>query len=90
METWFLADREMLRAYFGPEFAEKHLHVWPSLEDVPKQTVYDALERATANCKRKAYAKGKVSFEMLEKIAPGKVENACPHAKAFLERMRKL
>jgi hypothetical protein len=90
METWFLADREMLRAYFGPEFAEKHLHAWPSLEDVPKQTVYDALERATANCKQKAYAKGKVSFEVLEKVDPGKVEIACPHAKAFLERMRRL
>ncbi len=68
METWFLADREMLRTYFGPEFGEKHLRAWPSLEDVPKQTVYDVLSRATANCKQKAYAKGKVSFEMLEKV----------------------
>ena len=89
METWFLADREMLHAYFGPEFAERHLHAWPSLEDVPKQTVYDALKQATADCKQK-YAKGKVSFELLAKVDPGKVENSCPHGKVFLERMRRL
>jgi len=29
-------------------------------------------------------------FEVLEKVDPGKVEIACPHAKAFLERMRRL
>jgi hypothetical protein len=90
METWFLADRAMLRAYFGPEFAEKHIQAWPSLEDVPKPTVYDVLEKATANCRRKAYAKGRTSFEMLARLDPVKVEGACLHAKTFLDRLRKL
>ena len=90
MEAWFLADRAMLRAYFGPELSEKHFREWPSLENVSKQTVYGALEKATAGCKRKVYAKGRVSFEMLAELDPLKVEMACPHAKALFERLRGL
>ena len=44
------------------------------------------LERATD----KGYAKGKVSFELLAQIDPALVEAACPHAKAFLNRLRTL
>ena len=90
METWFLADKEMLTAYFGAGFAEKHLHAWPSLEDVPKQTVYDALEKATARCKQKAYAKGRVCFEILERLDPLKIEKACPHARVLLDYLRSI
>ena len=85
METWFLADREMLRNYFGAEFRGNHLHAWPALEEVPKATVLDALERSTAGCEKKRYAKGKISFELLEKLDPHKVKDACPHAKALLD-----
>ena len=92
METWFLADRGALRSYFGTGFGEKALRAWPKLEDVPKSTVLEALERATVSC-RKPYSKGskgKVSFELLEHIGPARVEAACPHAKAFLDELRAL
>ena len=39
METWFLADREALRSYFGAGFGGNALRAWPNLEDVPKSTV---------------------------------------------------
>ena len=89
METWFLADRDLLRRYFGNSLRENHLRQWPALEAVPKPAVFDALEKATAACER-PYAKGKVSYEMLGQLNPDKVEAACPHAKAFLERLRSL
>jgi hypothetical protein len=89
METWFVADKEMLKNYFGPDFNEKHLLKWQNLEAVPKLTVYEVLEKATATCKKKSYAKGKISFEMLAKLDPKKVENACPHAKKLFDRLRK-
>ena len=89
METWFLADREALRSYFGAGFGEKALKAWPELEDVPKSTVIGALERATASC-RKSYSKGKVSFELLARVDPARVEAACPHAKALLDELRAL
>ena len=92
METWFLADRGALRSYFGAGFGEKALKAWCNLEDVPKSTVLEALERATASC-RKRYSKGskgKVSFELLARVDPARIEAACPHAKAFLNELRAL
>lgn len=87
METWFLADRELLKRYFGNSLRESHLRQWPILEDVPKPTVFDALKNATAGCQR-PYAKGKVSYELLGRLSSQPVEAACPHAKALLERLR--
>ena len=89
METWFLADRDALRAYFGDKFRARVIRTWPDLEGVPKKTVIEALERATAAC-RKSYAKGRVSFELLAQIDPARVETACPHARALLDRLRAL
>jgi Domain of unknown function (DUF4276) len=87
METWFLADRDLLRRYFGHSLRENHLRQWPVLEAVPKPTVFDALAKATAGC-QKPYAKGKVSYELLGQLNPDLVEAASPHAKALLDRLR--
>lgn len=89
METWLLADRDVLRKYFGKGFRGDALRTWPNLEDVPKPRVLEALGRATASC-RKSYSKGKVSFELLAQVDPARVEAACPHAKAFLNELRGL
>ena len=89
METWFLADREMLISYFGTQFLPKHIREWPSLENASKQDVLDALAKATARCDRgRQYAKGKTSFEMLAKLSPDLVENACPNAARLLKFLR--
>ena len=87
METWFLADREALQKYFGNKLKGQAFKTWPNLEDVPKQQVLNALKTATASC-RKGYSKGEISFELLAQIDPVRVEDACPHAKALLERLR--
>ena len=89
METWFLADRDALRQYFDSRFAENALGKWAELEHVPKGTVLDALRKATARCKQQ-YAKGSVSFSLLTRIDPARIEGACPHAKALLNRLRSL
>ena len=88
METWFLADRELLETYFGGSLRGKHLPEWPDLESVPKRTVLAALEKATAGCARR-YSKGKVSYELLGRLSPKRVETACPHANALLDRLRR-
>lgn len=48
MESWFLADRALLRSYFGPALRVAHLKAWPALEQVSKPDVMNALEQATA------------------------------------------
>jgi len=89
MESWFLADRGLLRAFFGASLREEGLRAWPSLESVPKETVLATLDRATAAC-HTPYAKGKVSFELLERLNPESVEKACPNAKRLLDHLRGL
>ena len=87
MEAWFLADRDALRRYFGPRFVENAFEHWTELECVPNAVVLDALGRATSGCPNR-YSKGKVSFELLAHVSPNRVEAACPHAKALLDRLR--
>ena len=89
METWFLADKDGLRRYFGSGFRERAIRQWPDLEAVPKETVLNALAQATAAC-RKAYGKGKTSFELLAHINPDRVATACPHANDLLQRLAAL
>ena len=89
METWLLADRDTLRRFFGPSLNENHLGQWPNLEEVHKDTVLKALERATSNC-QKPYSKGKVSFELLGQIDPEQVAAACPHARELLDYLHGL
>ena len=89
METWFLADKDGLRRYFGSGFRDQAIKQWPNLETVPKETVLNALAQATAAC-GKAYGKGKTSFELLEYINPVRVRAACPHANDLLQRLAAL
>ncbi len=87
MESWLLADRNALQTYFGERFKANVIRQWPQLEEVPGETVFDALEKATAGCS-KPYAKGKIASELLAKIDPRLVEDACPHARDLLNRLR--
>ena len=89
METWLIADRELLRNYFGGALREQHLPHWPALEAVSKPTIFAALNQATAGCS-KPYAKGKVSYELLSKLNPALVETACPYARKMLDKLRTL
>jgi hypothetical protein len=88
METWFMADREAMRLFFGQNFRDAAIPAWQNLEEVPKQAVYEALDKATADCGAREYAKGRLSFDLLATISPAKVEAASPHAKALLECLR--
>jgi len=88
METWLVADAAAIEKYCGAGFNRKSLPQWPILEAVAKLTVQKALESATR--RGKPYAKGQVSFEILGKVAPSKLEAACPEAKRFLDAMRAL
>ena len=85
METWFFADVDALQRCFGASFRPNALRAWPQLEQVPKQTVLDVLAQASS----RRYTKRK-AFDLLERISPALVEDACPHAKALLNHLRSL
>jgi Domain of unknown function (DUF4276) len=88
METWFLADREALKKFFHDCWRDNALPQWPNLEAISKEMVFEKLALATAGCGKKAYSKGKRSFEILKVIDPAMVEAKCPGAKRLLDRLR--
>jgi hypothetical protein len=95
METWFVADRETLRQYFGPAFKMQALPAWQDLEAVGKERIYQALDSATRDCRARRYAKqrqptAKISFDLLAALDPAAVEQKCPHAHALPEKLRSL
>ena len=84
METWLLADPDGLRTCFGSKFKVEKIPAWPDLEAQSKQSVFDALDKATTDCSEKQYAKGKISFEALACVSPKKVKEKCPQAERLL------
>jgi hypothetical protein len=77
METWIVADRAALREHYKHKLNENPLPHPNGLEAKQRHAVQDALERATQNCKN-AYAKGKRSFEILEKLDPAVLTQHLP------------
>ncbi|GHU04628.1 hypothetical protein FACS1894147_09970 [Spirochaetia bacterium] len=90
MESWFIADRETLKTFFGKGFNEKAL---PSaqnpIELIDKAQVYKSLAEATKNCETKGqYGKGDHSFKLLAQIDPMKVSAASPWADRFVRTLK--
>ena len=86
MESWFLADRDALAAFFGQGYNDRAL---PSarnpIEAMAKSAVYQGLAAATKDCKTKtSYGKGEHSFLLLSLIDPSKVKAASPSADRFV------
>jgi hypothetical protein len=90
MEAWLLADRDVLKQFFGQGFKENALPPASiQLERVGKKKIYDDFAAATRACKTKsAYGKGEHSFKLLALIDPAKVLGASPWAKRFIEALQ--
>ena len=88
MESWFLADPECLKTYFGNGFNENSLPGNVNVETISKVEVFKALKTATRRSKSKGeYGKGQHSFEILERIDPGLVRAAAPNADRLLKKL---
>lgn len=88
MESWFLADKDKLAAFFGDGFNRSALPARLAVEDIPKQDVLNGLKAATRNCgKRGEYHKGRHSFRILSCLDPEKVTAASPHARRLIETL---
>ena len=71
MESWFLADKEILAAFFGVGFKPSALPANTSIEQISKQDVLEGLKKATRACEKKGeYGKGRHSFKILAKLSP--------------------
>lgn len=89
METWFIAEPQVLKSFFGQGFRENALPATNRpIEQVAKQQVYEALKKATRDSKKGPYGKGNHSFKILKAIPANKVEAASPWAKRFIDALK--
>lgn len=88
MESWFLADRNAVKTYFGQGFRGGALPKSLNIEDAPRAYVLEGLDRAALATKKNGYSKGRDSFEILAAIDPDLVQSAAPSAGRFLEALR--
>jgi len=79
METWFLADRQALKDFFGQGFRENALPNNPNAEAIAKDEVLEGLRNATRDCElNRRYAKGARSFQILGRLDAAKIRQL-PH-----------
>ena len=86
METWLLADRTALLAYF-PGMNPNALLPDTEQEDRRKEDVLPALTNATRPSSRGAYNKGRDSFELLAQVDPSVLRSKLPHFRRFVDTL---
>lgn len=85
METWFLADKEALAAYYGKDFSIDDLPKHTSIESVSKKDVEAGLHRASALTTKGNYHKTRHGFDILASLNPEKVARGSVHAKRLID-----
>jgi hypothetical protein len=89
METWICADQDALSLFYNGGLDRSKLPPMDRLERVLRTDLYNALERATRDCKKRTeYSKGGHSFELVGKLNPAKLR-ALPHAEQFFAMLEK-
>lgn len=84
MESWFLADRQVLVDYYGQGFLANSLPGQVNIEQIPKHDVLLSLKHATRRTAKKEYHKTRHAFCLLEQIDPQRVRAASHHADRLL------
>jgi hypothetical protein len=85
MEAWFLADREALTQFYGPEFLAASLPGQPNIEQIPKPDLVPMLEHASRQSSKGPYHKTRHGFALLALINPQRLRDASPHASRLFE-----
>ena len=84
MEAWFYADQEELQRHFRQGFRPAALSQRRDVENIPKDDLFDGLQRATKDSEKGEYSKGRDSFEILARIDPARVRALAKHADRLL------
>jgi hypothetical protein len=84
MESWLLADPQVLIDYYGQGFLAGSLPGRANIELISKQDVFNALQHASSNTQKGEYHKTRHGFDLLERIDPSRVRAASHHADRLL------
>lgn len=84
MESWFLADVDALKRYYGQGFNENCFPARNCIEEISKDDIIMSLANATRGTQKGTYDKGRHSFKLLAQIDPDRIVNRSPWAKRFI------
>jgi hypothetical protein len=87
METWFLADKEALKEFYGQGFIENSLPANPNIEQVHRADVLSGLENASRSTSKGKYNKGNHSILILSRFDPFKVQAASEYADRLIKML---
>lgn len=90
MESWFLADRAVLQAYYGQGFAENRLPANRQVEQIGKEDVISGLEGATRDSGKGRYHKTRHAPALLERVNPALVRGAAPACEKLFAALEQL
>ena len=79
MESWFIADVDALKKFYGQGFNSNAIPKNQNVEEVEKERVEKSLKTAIAKTNKNEYHKIKHGAKLLELINPQKVRKAAPH-----------
>jgi hypothetical protein len=88
MESWFLADVQALKGYYGQGFRESSLRGDPNVERISKRDVMRRLANATGRTQKGKYDKVDHAPHLLRKIDPALVQKAAPNCLRIFEIFR--
>jgi hypothetical protein len=83
MESWFLADKRAVAAYYRHGFDERALPPNQHVEQVPGHDLMRGFQMATKNTAKGSYHKTKDGFALLALIDPARLRTQSAHADAF-------
>lgn len=90
MESWFLADRDALKRYYGQGFHEGQLPGNPNVERISKSDVVNGLANATRGTRKKKYHKTRHAPDLLYGLDVDKVRSNAPSCKRLFASLRSL
>ena len=90
MESWFPADPDSLKVFFGAGFNSNALPAkTAAIETIRKSRVFTLLKKASQGSRKGAYKKSAHSFELLSRICPAKITKRSPWARRFVDELKR-
>jgi Domain of unknown function (DUF4276) len=89
MESWFLADVETLKSFYGQNFKHNAIPKQPNVEKIAKLEVENFLDKATNETSKGKYHKIRHGTELLGKIKTVKVKEKAEHCRRLFETIVK-
>jgi Domain of unknown function (DUF4276) len=89
MESWFLADVETLKNYYGQGFNSKTIPKTQNVEKIAKNDVESSLDKATRDTKKGVYHKIKHGAELLTKVDVINIKQKAKHCQRIFQTVEK-